>query len=367
MDIPAAATSENSLPLRPQAAPVEKITEGVPVSSAVTQQSLQHPPQPLRSSTLRVGGPSFLGLNDVDEPGLLDDEISDNQSNDDMYKTHWGMRIFFVFAVIVVVAALGFLQWRSNHPLQASTPAVKTSNQVASNSGAQNQNQIPQPTPEQFSSTNQNIPKPSNANAGLASPQTAPPLAPQPSPLSGAAAAASSDTIANQTAAQPGSTFATKTDSTKSAIAEDTGASDSAKKTSNQDESVNTGKDSLAGSVEPRVTKSAKNTERDSEAPVHLAETYLQGKGVPQNCDEALGILRTATNRGNTRAQIKLGALYATGECVPMDRVTAYHYFTRALESQPNNVWLDQNRSALWANMNDIERKQAMETENAAR
>jgi len=96
---------------------------------------------------------------------------------------------------------------------------------------------------------------------------------------------------------------------------------------------------------------------------VRLAEIYLTGKGVPQNCDEALGILRTASNRGNSRALVKLGALYATGNCVAMDRVAAYRYFTLASKDEPNNTWLEQSRSMLWANMNESERKQAMEVE----
>ena len=101
----------------------------------------------------------------------------------------------------------------------------------------------------------------------------------------------------------------------------------------------------------------------DLEEPVRLAESYLQGRGVPRNCNAALGILRSASDRGNPRAEIKLGALYATGNCVAPDRVAAYRYFSRAMLAQPNNTWLDQSRSMLWSNMSDSERKQAMEVE----
>ena len=62
-------------------------------------------------------------------------------------------------------------------------------------------------------------------------------------------------------------------------------------------------------------------------------------------------------------AEIKLGALYATGNCVAPDRVAAYRHFSRAIQAQPNNVWLEQSRSRLWSDMSAAERQQAMEVE----
>ena len=73
--------------------------------------------------------------------------------------------------------------------------------------------------------------------------------------------------------------------------------------------------------------------------------------------------MRNASDRGNPRAEIKLGALYATGNCVAPDRVAAYRHFSRAIQAQPNNVWLEQSRSRLWSDMSAAERQQAMEVE----
>ena len=81
---------------------------------------------------------------------------------------------------------------------------------------------------------------------------------------------------------------------------------------------------------------------------------------MPQNCDEGVGILRTASQQGNLRAVVKLGALYATGTCLPQDRVMAYRYFTQAYHAEPRNQALDHNRVMLWANMSDEERRRAL-------
>jgi TPR repeat protein len=69
-----------------------------------------------------------------------------------------------------------------------------------------------------------------------------------------------------------------------------------------------------------------------------------------------VGILRAAEARGNSRALVKLGAIYATGNCVPKDNAIAYHYFTRAHAVDPKNEWVEENRAILWANMTEDER-----------
>lgn len=88
---------------------------------------------------------------------------------------------------------------------------------------------------------------------------------------------------------------------------------------------------------------------------------YLYGTGVPSNCDQALVYLRNAANMGNAKARGQLGALYATGHCVPMDRATAYGWFSLAADaSQGRNIWLERNRDMLWSQMTDKERQRAI-------
>lgn len=109
--------------------------------------------------------------------------------------------------------------------------------------------------------------------------------------------------------------------------------------------------------------KSARSRYADKESGSELvtkAEAYLYGRGVPKNCDQALVYLRTAANRGNADARSKLGALYATGHCVSMDRAEAYNWFTLAREAGSKNVWVERNREMLWSQMTPAERERTL-------
>ena len=71
--------------------------------------------------------------------------------------------------------------------------------------------------------------------------------------------------------------------------------------------------------------------------PVAAAEKYIYGRGAPQDCDRGMKTLRPAAAKGNAKAMISLGALYATGVCAPHDLPTAYHWFALALRKQPDD------------------------------
>jgi TPR repeat protein len=66
-----------------------------------------------------------------------------------------------------------------------------------------------------------------------------------------------------------------------------------------------------------------------------------------------------AVQQHSAKARSQLGALYATGHCVPQDRVEAYRWFTSALALDPHNVWLDRQRNILLAQMTSQERQRA--------
>jgi TPR repeat protein len=94
----------------------------------------------------------------------------------------------------------------------------------------------------------------------------------------------------------------------------------------------------------------------NTDAQVRLGEMYIYGQGVPPNCGQGLVLLRSAAQKGNARASSKLGALYSTGKCVPQDRVTAYRWFSQALQSDPANEWVSTNRQIVWRQMSPEER-----------
>jgi TPR repeat protein len=92
------------------------------------------------------------------------------------------------------------------------------------------------------------------------------------------------------------------------------------------------------------------------DAPVQLAELYINGNGVPQSCEQAVVLLKTAATKDNARACNRLASLYANGTCVPRDRVKAYHWFRSALVGDPNNQGTRRDRDLLWQQMTPEER-----------
>jgi TPR repeat protein len=97
----------------------------------------------------------------------------------------------------------------------------------------------------------------------------------------------------------------------------------------------------------------------NSDASVRLAELYIAGRGVEKSCDQAMVLLRSASAHSSSRARGKLGAMYATGECVPQDRVQAYHWMSMALQANPNSDWTARYRDNLWNQMTAAEKMRA--------
>lgn len=91
-----------------------------------------------------------------------------------------------------------------------------------------------------------------------------------------------------------------------------------------------------------------------------LAEKYLYGKGVPQDCDRAVAMLRPAAESNNLKARTLLGTMYATGHCVPRDLPHSYRYFALALRQQPNNPWLEKNLQSIWNQMSSPDKQTAV-------
>jgi TPR repeat protein len=92
---------------------------------------------------------------------------------------------------------------------------------------------------------------------------------------------------------------------------------------------------------------------------LQLAQKYIHGQGVRRDCATGMAYLRQAMKRPNFAAASQMGALYATGTCVPLDRVAAYRYFTAAMQMAPSNPWLGQERDKLYGQMSSAERRQA--------
>jgi hypothetical protein len=70
---------------------------------------------------------------------------------------------------------------------------------------------------------------------------------------------------------------------------------------------------------------------------IRIADMYAYGVGVPQSCDQAMVLMRSASGKPSVRARVKMGAMYQAGKCVPQDRVMAYSWMGRALELDPGS------------------------------
>jgi hypothetical protein len=90
------------------------------------------------------------------------------------------------------------------------------------------------------------------------------------------------------------------------------------------------------------------------------AERYIYGRGVRQDCDHGMHVLKPAAEQSNPKALISLGTLYSTGTCVPRDLPTAYRWFALALHKQPDNQALQDDLKSLWEKMTPPERQLAI-------
>ena len=104
---------------------------------------------------------------------------------------------------------------------------------------------------------------------------------------------------------------------------------------------------------------SAPSAADTGDADFRRAEAYLYGRGVPENCDEAMRYLKAASAKSNAKARSAFGTMYATGHCVARDLPTSYAWFKMALQVDPNNQILEKDLTAVWNQMTPPERQMA--------
>jgi len=292
--------------------------EPLPAAVEATRPSVVEPPRapapqprPSTEPVSRISGPSFLGLSDAPPSSdyLLDEEETDRPS---------GVRSFLALALVLLFAFLVYKQWDSvsaagREMMQRAGSAIPETTQTAQNT-----------TPQE----------------PVASDSTA-----------------ATDTAGNDSAKADDMPQGDKVDETVEKAPEPVITEEA------KTPPAKTDKESAAAEPAPARAKADRELrEAETREPVYdqsqidLAEKYLQGRGVAQDCHRGITLLRRAASQPNPRAQIKLGALYATGHCVEQDRAEAYRWFAEAHQLQPNNQWIDRNLSTLWAQMSSAER-----------
>lgn len=90
------------------------------------------------------------------------------------------------------------------------------------------------------------------------------------------------------------------------------------------------------------------------------AQRYIYGRGVHQDCDRGLRMLKSAADHSDAKAMVSLGALYSTGTCAPRDLPTAYRWFAMGLHKEPDNQALQDDLQKLWSQMTQPERQLAI-------
>jgi len=94
--------------------------------------------------------------------------------------------------------------------------------------------------------------------------------------------------------------------------------------------------------------------------PVSEAQKYIYGRGVTQDCERGMRLLKPAAEQANPKAMIEMGALYSAGLCTPHDLPTAYRWFALALRKDPDNEAVQTDLQKLWGEMTQPERQLAI-------
>jgi TPR repeat protein len=293
-----------------------------------------------------ISGPSFLGI------GTEPDRRSSTYSYllDEEPRSHKGLWITLVLLAVIGLIALQFRTEVRARGQQLYAAVLARA--------------YPQPVAPASSPSS----APADAAAISSQPAT-PPAAADAQSVPPSAPDAQSQTAASAASEQKSGDSTTKaaTPDSKSNTAK---SSKSNAELSKSAESENSGEDAEEATPpkavhQPRKAALAKpqkpareETSQDSHFLV-MAQKYLRGEGVRRDCEQGLVYLRQALRQPSAAAATQMGALYATGTCVPFDRVQAYRWFGSALQISPRNQWLAQERDQLYAQMNNTERRQA--------
>jgi TPR repeat protein len=90
------------------------------------------------------------------------------------------------------------------------------------------------------------------------------------------------------------------------------------------------------------------------------AQRYIYGRGVTQDCEHGMRLLKPAAAQANEKAMIEMGALYSAGLCTPHDLPTAYRWFAMALRKDPESQSAQADLQKLWGEMTQPERQLAI-------
>jgi hypothetical protein len=335
------------------------------------------PPRPApaarsASTAPSIAGPSFLGLND---PGLNDggerpagghDSLKRSAGNLDYLledeeepSRGWG-KLALVAVALLLAGGFGYLRWKQggfDWVTSVKKPAVETL-QGTPDSGSSGAGG-PSDTSNASSSPVSRTPGSSEPIAGAAGPNAnAAPDATNPN-IAGTATGRNAETpdAGNAPSSAPAPAPLPNASAAETPMAKTAEADSSQPAPSDESEP-----EAPAPKPEASVRKSARERKSAPATPVDLpaeAERYIYGRGVAQDCDRGLRLLKPEA-QSDPKAMITLGSLYSSGTCTPRDLPSAYRWFALALHKQPDNVRLQDDLQKLWGEMTQPERQLAI-------
>jgi hypothetical protein len=335
-----------------------------------------------------VNGPSFLGLNKPTDERSGNDRLRHGSNNldyllddeDEEPKRVWGKLAVAVIA-LALIGGFSYLRWKQGGfnflkpaPVARPSPAAADSAGTAATRDAASPNTAsPNTADPNTANPNTANPNPPAPDAAAPSPVTPNPATPDaasgstPAPATGGTAPSGAEGSAQQTppanAAAPPSAPA---DNPPPAKPEDNASGDKSTDSDSTEDSkaepAKSGSDLPAAEAKPSAprTRERKPTPATPADPTPEAERYIYGRGVRQDCDRGLRLLKPAAAQSNAKAMIALGALYSSGTCTPRDLPTAYRWFALALHKQPDNQPLQEDLQKLWTQMTQPERQLAI-------
>jgi zinc ribbon protein/Sel1 repeat-containing protein len=367
---------QESSPLDPLEPPAAANQERVSTAAPETHHSSHSamPPEPFsrHEQPSSVAPHSLLGLDDPPTTSEIEYLLEEVPS-------YGPLRTLLVVAAVIAVAVVGGWQVQQRGGTPWVMAQLRGLGSPKATSPAQASAESASPAQSTVANNESNL---NSAQKATSEPPSQSPTANQENsgPEKQASAEASAATSASNTAS-PHQPQGDKSEASKDAVALNpdrnsnhgevppsalsSGAEQAVKRQAIGDPESATSKRLAAVERASKITEPVSSDKDDETA--QLAEKYLYGNGVPQDCNRAVGLLQPAADSSNPKAQTLLGAMYATGHCVPRDLPSSYHWFALALRQQPKNIWLEKNLESVWNQMNSSEKQLAMRMTNSPR
>jgi hypothetical protein len=272
---------------------------------------------PANSGTSTIAGPSFLGLN---EPQSWAQSIGVEEGS--YAPRNYHVRLWFALAILLLFAVLGYKEWRAqvyqsetgpvevvrtklNNWKQAALARLGPPDVNTDNGNSKPDIQVvpqakPQPPQQQNSP-----PADTTANAGQAAPAQPPQNAePAPTKEESTPSSAPAQNKSAPAAEQPKEAAAANT--TQPAPAQPTPPPKPAPKRQSDAGVTREATNAAPGAEEMTKAKNASDStaaaawlwkataKGNPDAPVQLANLYINGDGVPRSCEQAMVLLKTA-------------------------------------------------------------------------